>query len=595
MPASTSLFRSKIAGGSAPPPDPVDGAYVPPGAVLFLYGTWNSFISVAENSEWYDDYTKLVPPNIKWYETINNTTNEPANGYGGTFLDGGPHAIVSCVPNTSRWNKTTGIALAPNSAFFSAFSTPTTKYGNLLDLGPTLASDADNSYSGRHGYNNQNDNLSPGRPSDDKPKSFGLFAGETASTVRVPVHNVPHEGHFHFVAGDNIGFDIFNLRVGHDLNLDSAGKPIETLDGVVVNNYYDFETLNKRMVGVRPIQRKKNGSSAGPSWFPKDVMVFGLGEYDPGDPLEPADEWTYYTQSDDKHSGSYSKGIRLSTVTTPSFLYFSNKNWGGINAGSIPPTIYIDSSTNGEHSHQNLTLTTPVSTTTGQFGQVFVRGGGHNHTVSYTIGDGGDYDSGINIKSKVLNAWITTEDQTPIANGVIIAASYSQGGYGEIIDPKKDILPPNWHFCDGTNGTPDLRDYAPVALMISKRRGNASSINSGFELHNTVYQSTNRLRFTLIEVDENTQTHTHIAMAGNVPLTVAGTGTIIDITGSHTNLNDSVNEARAHTHDISTATTFLDTTSSPSVTRTKINENQNYAYNPPKAQLAFIMYNKNIS
>jgi hypothetical protein len=133
-------------------------------------------------------------------------------------------------------------------------------------------------------------------------------------------------------------------------------------------------------------------------------------------------------------------------------------------------------------------------------------------------------------------------------------------------------LPVNWHFCDGTKGTPDLRGYFIYA-----------NFDTSNTYHDVVYNSSNTLVISDITMEANGN-HSHL---GPLSGEDTGFGTATDI-GSHT-FEDSLN----HTHAISSANTFKLAPSDASNV-TNIIVSQSYEYKPPRVDLAFIMYNENI-
>ena len=172
-----------------------------------------------------------------------------------------------------------------------------------------------------------------------------------------------------------------------------------------------------------------------------------------------------------------------------------------------------------------------------------------------------------------MKAWVTTSDDTPIANGVIIGYSIGRNTLYPGTYSNSQVLPVNWHFCDGNNGTPDLRGYFIYA-----------NFDASNTCHNTVLYSSNTMTIGSISMAANGN-HSHL---GPLTGTESSTGTAVDL-GSH-----SYESSLDHVHTVSTADSFKYATTDTSNT-TNIKVGQSFTYVPPRVQLAFIMYNENIT
>lgn len=281
------------------------------------------------------------------------------------------------------------------------------------------------------------------------------------------------------------------------------------------------------------------------TYLPKNVIVFGENL--------PANNYT----RDDLFHGNTATGHVLPLIAKAD-------NVGALNIANTL-TFTISSSTVLNHNHDGIV---PVqkrkSTRNNQTGYAIKEAGLHSHTVSYT--------SDVTIRSKILKAWITTQNNTLIANGVILGYSIGQNSLYKGIYSNSQVLPVNWHFCDGNNGTPDLRGYFIYA-----------NFNSSNNCHDTVYNSSNTITINSITMSANGN-HSHMG-----PLTgfEIGIGDPVDI-GSH-----SYEDSLDHVHSLSTSSTFkYNATDATAVTN--ILPGQSYTYTPPRVQLAFIMYNENI-
>jgi hypothetical protein len=280
-------------------------------------------------------------------------------------------------------------------------------------------------------------------------------------------------------------------------------------------------------------------------FFPKDIIVFGNNL-----PSE------YYTREDIGHISS----------ATGEILPIMAK---GENVGvlGIENTLSFTLSSNAAPSHNHNTFPSTrrrKSNRTNQIAFRPVEAGVHTHKTTYS--------ANVALRSKILKAWITKSDQTPISNGVIIAYSI---GYNTLYpgpDSNSQTLPVNWHFCDGNNGTPDLRGYYIYA-----------NFNASNTYHNVVYNSSNTLLITSIDMEAN-GIHSHVGPETGQEVAL---GTPTDI-GSHTS-ELSLN----HTHDVSDDTSFK-TLPTDTANVVNIKVGQSYSYTPPTVGLAFIMYNNTI-
>ena len=245
-------------------------------------------------------------------------------------------------------------------------------------------------------------------------------------------------------------------------------------------------------------------------------------------------------------------------------------------------TVRANSNTGGLHNHAS---TAPAfkSIRTGQSGSKLGPSGSHNHVVEYT--------GSIELKTKWLNGWVTLKDETPIANNIILAFSPYKARMSETTLTADNWLPLNWHFCDGTNGTPDLRGYKIAVNMYASEAG----------LHNTIVNNIDQLKFTSIDVAASSgeitnnwvakdgslsgvrQTHTHIIGADT------GIGTSIRAEASH-----GIDSGRFHTHTPVNTSTFQELVGSTLTTYNQIDTDVYYAYTPPYVELAFIMYRSDL-
>lgn len=336
----------------------------------------------------------------------------------------------------------------------------------------------------------------------------------------------------HSHIANNIAFNLTNIKYG-------------VYDG------YAQATAGINAVAVKPILRDpqivtNQGEVLTESKLfilPKNVIVFGNNLPSP-----------YFTQQDLNHSNTATGNILP--------LICKKDNVGALN---IANTLTFSIPTNTVNNHNHNLISLPKSDRPNQTAYSLVDAGSHLHQVTYT--------NNVTLKSKILQAWITTSDSTPIANGVIIGYSLGSTSLYNGIYSNSQILPVNWHFCDGNNGTPDLRGYFIYA-----------NFNSSNTYHNVVLNTANTLTVNVISMAANGN-HSHIGPLTGVDVDF---GSPVDI-GAH-----SYEDILDHTHTISTANTFKYNVTDAN-TVLNINLNQTYQYTPPQVQLAFIMYNNTIT
>lgn len=317
-------------------------------------------------------------------------------------------------------------------------------------------------------------------------------------------------------------------------------------------NRFTFNYDGINAIAVDPILRDPQLTVSKPGindtrlrFFPKDVIVFGNNL-----PSE------YYTRQDTGHISSANGEILP--------LIAKGENIGVL---GTEDTISFTLSSNAAPSHNHNTFPSTKRRKSNRSNQVafrLVEAGVHTHKTTYS--------ANVALRSKILKAWITKSNETPIANGVIIAYSI---GYNTLYpgpDSNSQTLPVNWHFCDGNNGTPDLRGYYIYA-----------NFNESNTYHNVVYNSSNTLLITSIDMEAN-GIHSHQG-----PLTgqEIGTGTPTDI-GSH-GTEASLNHVHAVSDDV-----FFKYSPTDTANVVNIKVGQSYSYTPPSVGLAFIMYNNTI-
>lgn len=361
--------------------------------------------------------------------------------------------------------------------------------------------------------------------------ALGALTGEATGTTNYIEQKGPYT---HNHTANNIALGLRNIQYGR---YDGFQNKVAGINAIAVKPILRDPQL---VTNLNEVYNEKKLT-----YIPKNVIVFGNNL--------PTNA---YSRSDSFHSNS-ATGFVLPLIAKAD-------NVGAL-AIANTLTFSISSSTVLNHNHNVVPLSQKRrSKKVGQTGYKLNEAGVHNHAVTYT--------SNVEIRSKILKGWITTQNSTPIANGVIIGYSIGLNTLYQGIYSNSEVLPINWHFCDGNNGTPDLRGYFIYA-----------NFDAANNCHDTVFHSSNTLTINSVSMAANGN-HSHLGPLTGVE---AGAGTPTDI-GSH-----SFEDALNHTHTISTANTFkYNVTDTDEVSNIKAG--QSYTYVPPRVQLAFIMYNENI-
>jgi hypothetical protein len=481
--------------------------YIPLYSVLFWYGKDINFVNTASGTldyDYYRKYTEVCYPSAIYYNPDGSINP----------LQSSP--IIASIGVDNGWNTNTGLCMAattsiPNTAA-TLFETHT---HNPTTLGRTII------------Y-----------------KALGYFTGDTRSTTSSYIEQKGDYTHKH--NANNIANALRSISYGESppATIISTGG---TGGGGLVSLVGEKQGLQS--ISVTPILRDPRLTTTGTGYndtkltfLPKDVIVFGNNL-----PTQ------YFTQTDNTHS------LFVAATNKVLPLIAQENNYGVINKSGSVVSFTVSSNTVLNHNHNVFPVVRTYKSNKTQTAYKVVEAGVHSHQVTYT--------ANVELRSKILKAWITKSANTPIANGVIIGYSIGKNTLYQGLSANSKGLPFGWCFCDGTNGTPDLRGYYIYA--------NFDSANT---YHNIVYKSSNTLTISKISMAANGN-HSHLG-----PLTAqeTGIGAAVDI-GSHTseiNLD--------HTHSISTANTFDN-----NIVNVKVG--QSYSYTPPTVQFAFIMYNNTIT
>jgi hypothetical protein len=381
---------------------------------------------------------------------------------------------------------------------------------------------------------------------------FDSFTHDPATLVRSKIYNALGTS-----PGEPPSY-LFNYipQTGAHTHNHSANNIADALRGIQfgnINGYTNtFAGINA--IAVQPILRDPRLSTNLNEvyaekklyYLPKDVLVLGnnlpTNNYNTGD--------IFHTNS-------------ANNLVLP--LIAKSDNVGVLNIANTL-SFYLSTNTVLNHNHNVFPLAQKKkSRKINQTGYLLTNAGLHSHQLTYT--------SNVSLRSKIMKAWVTNKDVTPIANGVIIGYSIGNNTLYQGTYSNSAGLPVNWHFCDGTKGTPDLRGYFIYA--------NFDSANNS---HDTVFNSANTLTIQSITVAANGN-HSHLGPQTGVEV---GAGTPVDI-GSH-----SFEDVLNHTHKVVNAASFKYTpTDTANVTSVLVG--QTYTYTPPQVQLAFIMFNNTIT
>lgn len=448
--------------------------------------------------------------------------------------------LIRCVSTSTGWKSKCDIKYGASTSALSTFNT-------LLEIG---------------GAHQTTSTLLAGRGSNFPAlKNDGNVAGVANATGsnKVLVFNTAHGGHTHYVEG--FRDELLKLK---------PGNTEKTSTGL---------TKALTVFGTTPIFKDPALNSGPLKTLPKDILVF----YDGADDL-PAE---YYSPDPfvNSSTGSDAAGTYLPLAGMPNNGPYAYTVGMTPAEGDSVGLVHMEalSTMGGQHNHYTPTFPASYNAPTGGNMDVITdltaipSSAGltaqadnsnfpvlHNHRVNWRLF--------VDLKSVAMKAYFTKSASTPILPGVIIGYSIGKySGYNGSLDGA-ETLPPDWYFCDGNNGTPDLRDFYVLAKPASE--GGTSEVLAEFN------------RAQVIDVSASTVDwkHSHV---GTTKVAVTDGNPGFKDVGSHTEVYSST--ATRHTHAVSTLNQF-DTT--PATTR-RINVKVGLIveYVPPTVDIAFIMYN----
>jgi len=437
--------------------------------------------------------------------------------------------VVRCVSNSAFWPEICDIKYDANTNMDSNQST-------LLDI------------AGAHGYNLLGRVAPPLRNNSEFPYS---------TITDYTVYTSDHVGHFHQSEGL------------HDRLL--LSDPGSTQNNVFASFFVD------------PIIKDPKLNYINVKTIPKDIIVMYYGNS-----TLSLDHYDPYDISVDDFNDISANGfvLPMTMVHTTADLEVGKIGVKNLNDYANNISFVVSSNTSGFHDHKTSTfsrvstkLEPAYNVVTEPFksiifpndaGEEFPNGPdpvSHTHKITYT--------SELKLKEKKLKAFLSKSAEAPIQKGLIIG--YSIGKHSGFVGEKKsgkNTLPSGWYFCDGTNGTPDLRGKYP---LLNFRDAN-----------NAIENTESTIEITDIQVETINWQHGHVYRTK--PYTpVEGAAGFKD-SGSHSsNYDNDTDPSRTtrHTHEVSSRDTFVDGSTNAKVGST-------YNYEPPTVEIAFIMFNDTI-
>lgn len=513
-----SLLRAGGQAGTAVPPPSNTPGSIPDYAVLFYYtliGKWDATNFGILNTDMFRDYSSTYYPNAQFYDPV---TGNPV------ALKSNP--LIRCIDVTTGWKTSLGKCWAP---VFTGASSPY-PWATYFESG------------GAHSPSDKT-KFSP----SNAPNGYGFVTGDTASATSLyyPLSGT-HSGHFH--SCNTVLNNIGNIIWG-ELN---PGTTVATS----ATDYAGSRTAGVHLV-IKDPSLKQNKPL---TYLPKNCIVFGSS-------LPSSD----YTKIDSQHHQTSATGLSIPLMS-------KNVDVGVV--GDTTLNFTAVSNTSGRHTHAAFPVATTKATSdkTGQTAYIYnspagstpaagtpgIGFGDHQHTINYS--------ATLGLKSVELNAYITNSVQTPLVSNVIIAYSIGLNtGYNGPADGPS-ALPPNWYFCDGNNGTPDLRGYF---------------INANFRdtVNGTQLNATSTLNVAAITVAAAGD-HGH-AGPPNLARNFVGTDQVTTGTGTPTYIGaHEYNIVTQHSHTVSVQTQF--SLAGQIYRNFKVGVSVNYT--PPAVDLAFIMY-----
>jgi hypothetical protein len=453
--------------------------------------------------------------------------------------------VVRCVSDANNWPSLCDLRYDANTNMSANQST-------LLFTG------------GAHSYNLVGRNMIPPLMNDYK-----VDYKTKPATFSINSYNYPHEGHTHTVK------NLYKNLI--DINPGSSNYLKQSNESYISQSFGSFF--------VDPIMKDPKLSMKIITYIPKDIIVMYYGNS-----TLPSGYYSPYDITANSYFDQSANGYALPITFSQTKSNLEPNNIGAMNiknkfANNINFQIYSEYS--GYHDHKNDNVVKYASSIADRKFDVIPESMGatkllsnirspigpdtisHTHNVTYTYN--------MQLKSNRLKAFLSTNPYSPIVNGLIIG--YSIGKYSGFTGPNssgKNTLPKGWYFCDGQNGTPDLRGRYPFLNFTQD------------DVTNGVFEnSSSKITITNIDVETINWQHGHAKLGSPVP--VLGAGGKVDM-GSHSSfydaISDSTNTTR-HNHAPSLANTINGTDLNATI-------GTSFDYEPPTTEIAFIMYNDTI-
>jgi hypothetical protein len=499
--------------------------------------------------------------------------------------------IVRCLSSDTDWPLLCDLRFAANT------NMPNTQ-ATLLDI------------NGNHGI------TLPGRTAPPLPAD-----GTAASAVALTLYNSSHTGHFHQVEGlYNLVNTIDGGNTVHELNGSASSR-----QGAFKYEYYSAGIADDSWVPnsmasffVDPIIKDPKLDTVPITTIPQDCIVLYYGNdglpspyYDPHD-VTVSD--TTNNMNDVSANGyilpiTFARSTRLldtknvgvknlfvvnvvpsSTVTGTTISSIPSANIVSINAGNTI-TFTLSSNSSGYHDHKTLggstktvTTATAVSysvvppalagaalTTINTWDTADNESILHRHKVTYK--------AEVKLKSKKLKGYRTTSPNAPIEDGLILG--YSIGKYSKYTGNSTDganILPKGWYFCDGNNGTPDLRGRYPFLNFKDSNQDSENDTGSSLSIKS-------------INVQTVDWKHSHVYPATTTAVTGAAGSKDVGNHGSNYDVASNPSNTTKHSHVVSSVNTFQQVMPNGSLsTKGNAKVGSQIDYEPPTVEIAFIMF-----
>ena len=463
---------------------------------------------------------------FRQYEIGNSTTPDITNSDLNKVLKNFNY-VVRCVSNSANWPVICDVR-------YDANTNMSINQATLLDI------------AGGHGYNLLGRVAPPLQNNSQLPYSV---------TTDYTVYTSDHVGHFH--------------------QSDGLCNKLVSVDPVSSESFASFF--------VDPIFKDPKLNYINVKSIPQDIIVMYYG-----DETLSLDYYDPYDLTIDEVNDISANGyvLPMTMVHTSTNMEVGKVGVRNLSSYANNMSFVISSNTSGFHDHKTGTFgrisTKPdpsynVITELAKsiifpddVGDQFTNGPdpiSHTHKITYT--------SELKLKEKRLQAFLSKSPDAPIQNGLIIG--YSLGKHSGFTGDRrsgKGTLPGGWYFCDGTNGTPDLRGKYPLL---------------NFKDANTAIQNTeSTIEIKDIQVETINWKHGHVYKT-RPQIPVEGAAGSKD-SGSHSsNYDNDTDPSRTtrHTHEVSSRDNFLDGSTNTKVSST-------YNYEPPTVEIAFIMYNDTI-